>query len=51
MQGGGIVSRDSWLDEIRPPWGERVVGPDEGLMVNRSRDGGGFLITNSLLGP
>ena len=34
---GGIVSRNSWLDEVRPRWSERVVGPDEGVMVGRGR--------------
>ena len=28
---GGIVSRNSWLDEVRPHWDKGVVGPDEGI--------------------
>lgn len=35
---GGIVSRNSWLDEVRPHWDKGVVGPDEGMMMTRSRD-------------
>ena len=35
--GGGTVLGSGWLDEVRPRWSERVVGPDEGVMVGRGR--------------
>lgn len=35
--GCGSVLGSGWLDEVRPRWSERVVGPDEGVMVGRGR--------------
>lgn len=35
--GGGMVLGSIWLDEVRSRWGERVVGPDETVMVGRGR--------------
>lgn len=52
MFGGGTVLGSSWLDEVRPLWDKRVVGP-EGVMVDRGRlgSGGWFSLTNNLLRP
>lgn len=33
--GGGTILGSSWLHEVRPCWGERVVDTEEGVMVGR----------------
>lgn len=42
------------IDEVRPCWGKRVVGSDEGVMVGRGSGwgrGAWFGLVNTLLGP
>jgi len=35
--GGRTILGSSWLVEVRPHWGEKVVGPEERVMVGRGR--------------
>jgi hypothetical protein len=44
--GGRTVLESSWIYEVRPHWGKRVVGPDDGVMVGRDR---GWKMVGSVL--